>query len=97
MLATCNTRLVGFDSTCPGTYFTGMLQRPCRLEVSRFAHNQALHYLARASKYRLSNLLRQQLTKVVEGFFGSCDEDAARRGIEWMREQARRKGERVTF
>jgi hypothetical protein len=72
-------------------------QRPRRLEVSRFAHNRALHYLARQHEYRLSDLLRQQLTQVVEGFFGPCDEEAARRGIEWMREQYRVKGERPPF
>ena len=71
--------------------------RTRRLEVSRFAHNKALHYLARQREYRLSDLLRQQLTQVVEGYTGHCDEEAARRGIEWMREQARRKGERLRF
>jgi hypothetical protein len=55
-------------------------QRACRLEVSRFAHNRALHYLARAREYRLSDLLRQQLTHVVEGYLGRCDEEAARGG-----------------
>jgi hypothetical protein len=39
-----------------------------RLEVSRGAHNKALHYLARAREYRLSDLLKQQLTQVVEGY-----------------------------
>jgi hypothetical protein len=71
--------------------------RTRRLEVSRFAHNRALHYLARAREYRLSDLLRQQLTQVVEGYFGRCDEDAARRGIEWMRRQYRDKGQRPPF
>jgi hypothetical protein len=71
--------------------------RTGRLEISKWARNQAPHYLARAREYRLFNLLRQQLTQVVEGFFGPCGEDAARRGIAWMREQARRKGERVRF
>jgi hypothetical protein len=71
--------------------------RPRRLEVSRFAHNRALHCLARAHEYRLSDLLRQQLTQVVEGYFGRCDEDAARRGLEWMRRQYRAKGERPPF
>jgi hypothetical protein len=34
---------------------------------------------------------------VVLGFTSRCDEDAAGRGIEWMREQARVRGERLTF
>jgi hypothetical protein len=39
----------------------------------------------------------QQLTQVVEGYFGRCDEDAARRSLAWMRDQARRKDERPAF
>jgi hypothetical protein len=67
-------------------------------EVSRFAHNKALHYLARAGEYRLSEPIRQQLIEVVHAATGgSDDEDAARRGIEWMRRQDRVKGERPTF
>jgi hypothetical protein len=72
-------------------------KRPRRLEVSRFAHNQALHYLARPQQYRLSDLVRQQLTQVVEGYTGRCDEDAARRGIDWMRNQVRARGETPWF
>jgi hypothetical protein len=50
--------------------------RPCCVRVSagfevrRLAHNRALHYLARQREYRLSDLLRQQLTQVVEGYTG---------------------------
>ena len=63
-----------------------------RLTISRFAHNQALHYLARREEYRLPGDVREQLVQVVEGFTGRCDEDAARRGLDWMREQERRQG-----
>jgi hypothetical protein len=69
--------------------------RTRRLEVSRFVHNKALHYLARAGEYRLSEPIRQRLIEVVHAATGgSYDEDAARRGIEWMRRQDRVKGER---
>jgi hypothetical protein len=72
--------------------------RPRRLEVSRLAHNKALHYLAHASEYRLSPVIRRQLTEVVHAATGgSDDEDAARRGLAWMRDQTRRKGERPPF
>ncbi len=67
-------------------------ERRERLEISRFAH-----YLARWREYRLSNLVRQQLTQVVEGYTGPCDEEAARHGIEWMRNQYRARGERPSF
>jgi hypothetical protein len=66
-----------------------------RLEVPRFAHNAALHYLARANEYQLDETERRQLTEGVRGFAGRCDEAAARAGLEWMRDVERRKGERV--
>jgi hypothetical protein len=44
-----------------------------RLEVPRFAHNAALHYLARANEYQLDETERRQLTEVVHGFTGRCD------------------------
>jgi hypothetical protein len=69
-----------------------------RLEVPRLAHNRALHYLANAADYRLSPVIRRQLIEVVHAATGgSDDEDAARRGLAWMREQARRKGERAAL
>jgi hypothetical protein len=69
-----------------------------RLEVSRLAHNKALHNLARANEYRLSDVICRQLIEVVHAHTGgSDDEDAARRGLVWMRDQAWRKGERVRF
>jgi hypothetical protein len=54
--------------------------------VSLFARNRALDYLANRRR-TLSEKLRYQLTQVVEGYIGRCDEDAARTGIEWMRER----------
>jgi hypothetical protein len=69
-----------------------MVMRTRGLEVSKFAHDQALHYLARRREYGYSDLVRAQLIQVVLGFTGCCDEDAARDGMEWMRDQARRKG-----
>jgi hypothetical protein len=32
--------------------------RARRFEVNQFAHNKALHYLARAREYRLSDLIK---------------------------------------
>jgi hypothetical protein len=84
------------DSTLPepAPEFIAMLRPRTRLEISRWAHSQALHYLARTREYRLSDKLRSQLIHVVAGYTGPCDEAMARAGLEWMREQARRKGER---
>ena len=74
-----------------------MVLRARRLQISRFAHNQALHFLARAREHGLVDAERRQLIEVVNGYTDRCDEAAARVGIEWMREQARHKGERVRF
>ena len=41
--------------------------------------------------------LRYQLTEAVNGYIGRCDEDAARAGIEWMRERYRERGQTPTF
>jgi hypothetical protein len=43
-----------------------------------FARNRALHYLA--GSYKLSDKLRHQLTQVVHGYAGRCDEAAAAQG-----------------
>jgi len=75
-----------------------MLRRRARfrsLDVPLAARNLALDYLAK--NYRLSDDLRYQLTQVVEGYIGRCDEDAARAGIEWMRERYRAAGEAPRF
>jgi hypothetical protein len=34
----------------------------------------------------------EQSTEVVEGYTGRCDEDVARRGLDWMRNEERVKG-----
>jgi hypothetical protein len=68
-----------------------------QLDVSLFARNRALDYLAYSHKHRLSDDLRYQLTQVVEGYTGRCDEDAARAGIEWMRERYRDDGQTPRF
>ena len=39
----------------------------------------------------------RDLTEVVEGYTGRCDETAARRGMEWMREHYRAEGETPRF
>jgi hypothetical protein len=66
-----------------------------RLNVSLFARNRALDYLAH--EHRLSDDLRHQLTEVINGYIGRCDDDAARAGIEWMREQYRAVGQTPRF
>jgi hypothetical protein len=59
------------------------------LEVPVFARDRALQYLAKKHRHRLSDELRYQLTQVVEGYTGRCDEVAARAGMEWIRQQYR--------
>jgi hypothetical protein len=68
-----------------------------QMQVSKFAHDAALQYLARRKEYGFSDDVRRQLIQVVLGFTGQCDEAAARAGLEWMREQSRRRGKRVRF
>ena len=53
------------------------------LDIPLWARNRALHYLA--GSYRLSDDIRHQLTQVVHGYTGRCEDDAARKGMEWMR------------
>jgi hypothetical protein len=65
------------------------------LDVPLPARNRALHYLA--ENYRLTDKLRHQLTEVVNGYISRCDEDAARAGIEWMRERYREAGQTPRF
>jgi hypothetical protein len=36
-------------------------------------------------------------TKIVHGYIGDCDDDAARAGIEWMRDKYRARGEAPRF
>jgi hypothetical protein len=65
------------------------------LDVPLAARNRALHYLAHQD--RLSHNLRRQLTEVVNGYIGRCEEDAARVGIEWMRQRYREAGQTPRF
>ena len=66
-----------------------------RFDVPLPARNRALRYLAHES--RLSDDIREQLTQVVHGYVGPCDPDAARAGIEWMRERYRAVGQTPRF
>jgi hypothetical protein len=70
-------------------------QRIRRLDIPLWARNRALHYLV--GSYRLSDELRRQLIEVINGYTGPWDEDAARKGMEWMREQYRERGETPRF
>ena len=72
-----------------------MARKP--IEISKFAHDAALHFLARPREYGLTEAVGNDLTEVVEGNTGRCDETAARRGMEWMREHYRAKGETPRF
>ncbi len=66
------------------------------LDVTLPARNRALHYLANG--YKLSADVRRQLIEVVNGYIGClCDEAAARKGIEWMRERYRAGGQTPLF
>jgi hypothetical protein len=68
-----------------------------RLHISQFAHDRALHFLARPKQYGLTSEVVHQLTQVAEGFTGSCDEPAARAGIDWMRQHYRWLGQTPVF
>jgi hypothetical protein len=85
-------RQTGFDSGPTRPYLLGMLRKRIReLDIPLWARNRALHYLANE---KLSDDLRHRLTQVVHGYIGRCDEDAARAGIDWMRERYRAGGRR---
>ena len=67
-----------------------MLRKRIReLDIPLWARNRALHYLA--------GELRHQLTQVVHGYTGRCDEDTARKGMEWMRARYRELGQTPPF
>ncbi len=90
----------GLDSGLPVPILWGMVRKRAtfrELDVSLFARNRALDYLANSHKHRLSDDLRYQLTQVVEGYAGRCDEAAARAGIEWMRGRYRDDGKTPRF
>ena len=61
--------------------------------VCKPAHDVALHFLARPKQYPLTDAERADLVQVVEGYTSPHDHDAARRGIESMREHSRRLGQ----
>ena len=91
----------GVAGLCGGrSYLTGVLRskraRLRTLDVPLPARNRALDYLAHR-RHTLSDDLRYQLTEVVNGYIGRCDEDAARAGIEWMRERYRAAGQTPRF
>ena len=72
-----------------------MLRKRIReLDIPLWARNRALHYLANE---RLSDQLRYRLAQVVEGYTGGCDEEAARAGMEWMRQRDRELGQTPRF
>ena len=48
-------------------------------------------------EFNLSPVVRKQLTEVVLGYIGLCDDGAARLGIEWMRDKSRARGETSVF
>jgi hypothetical protein len=77
---------------CPGT----LAPKP-KPRVSKPAHDAALHFLARPKQYPLTAAERADLVQVVEGFTSPHDREAARRGIEWMRERYRRLGQTPRF
>jgi hypothetical protein len=68
-------------------------RRISELDIPLWARNRAALYLANDD--RLSAALRYQLAQVVYGYIGSCDEDAARKGMEC--EQDRDLGRTPTF
>jgi hypothetical protein len=75
--------------------YVGMLRERIRvLDIPLWARNRALHYLANE---KLADRLRHQLTEVVHGYIGACDEDAARAGMDWMRERYKAAGKTPSF
>ena len=71
-----------------------MLRKRIReLDIPLWARNRALHL----ANERQSDELRYRLGQVVEGYTGGCDEEAARAGMEWMRERYRAMGKTPRF
>ena len=64
--------------------------------VSKFAHDAALHFLARPKQYRLSDAERVDLIRLSRAIRAHMT-TAARRGIEWMGEHYRRLGQAPWF
>jgi hypothetical protein len=67
------------------------------ISISKFARDAAVHFLAQPRKYGLTDAVCKDLTEGVEGRIGRCDETAARRGLEWMREHYHSNGETPRF
>jgi hypothetical protein len=80
----------------PTPYIAGMLKSSA-YRPSKFAHDAALHVLARPKEYPLGDAERRNLMAVVEAHIGAGDERAARLGVEWMRDIYRRKGKPLPF
>lgn len=70
---------------------------PTRYRPSLAAHARALHYLARLDESPLPEAVRLDLIQTVEAYIGGGDLVAARRGVEWMRDQFREAGETPPF
>jgi hypothetical protein len=70
---------------------------PVGLKLSKFAHDRALHYLARQREYKLTEQVHDQLIEVVDGRHRTLRLRATKRGIEWMRDQVRARGETPRF
>ena len=70
-------------------------QRICELDIPLWARNRALLYLGNDD--RLSVTVRYQLIQVVNGYIGGCDEAAARKGMEWMRQRYQAAGKTPRF
>jgi hypothetical protein len=68
-----------------------------RTRPKQFAHDAALHFLARPKHYPLTDAERADLIQVAEGYTSPHDHNAARRGVEWMREHYRRLGQAPRF
>jgi hypothetical protein len=96
---TLGYRANGLDSGLPVPILLGMLRskraRFRSLDVPLAARNRAWDYLAK--NYRLTDELRYQLTEGVNGHIGRCDEDAARAGMDWMRQRDRELGRTPRF
>ena len=66
-------------------------------QFSHHAHEAALHFVARPEQYALTDAQRYDLAQVVRGYTGKCDEEAAQRGLDWMRRYYRKLGQEPRF
>ena len=73
-----------------------MLRKRIReLDIPLWARDRACTTSRAATN--CSDELRHQLTQVVHGYTGRCDEDTARKGMEWMRARYRELGQMPPF